>query len=147
MNTVIFKPATAEQKKYIHQLKRRLHMDDDTYRDMIYTQTDGRTSSSADISMSEACAVIRTLKGEPTQEEIARDAESKDILSKIYASSLHIKCINAPFADEPEQRINYGKINNFLSRGGKVKKPIARQNLEELKITLRQFKTMEKEGR
>lgn len=147
MKTTTFKPATNEQKKFIHQLKRSLRMDDDTYRDMIHTMTDGRTNSSAEISISEACAIIKKLKGDPTEKEIARDKQSKDILGKIYASSLHIRCINGEFADEPEQRINYGKINNFLARGGKIKKPITRQNLEELKKTLRQFKQMEKEGK
>lgn len=147
--TVIFKPATNEQKKFIHQLKRSLRMDDDTYRDMIYTMTDGRTNSSAEISIDEACSIIRKLKGDPTPGEVARDKEAKDILSKIYAASLHIKCINAQFVsdDEAEVMMNRGKINNFLARGGKIKKPITRQNLEELKKTLRQFKQMEKEGK
>lgn len=141
--TVIFKLATNEQKKYIHQLKRRLRMDDDTYRDMIYVETDGRTSSSAELSISEACSIIRKLKGDPTPEEIARDAEKKDIIGTIYRASLHIKQINGQFIDEPERRINYGKINNFLMERGAVKKPITRQNLEELKITLSQFKSIE----
>ena len=141
--TTIFKPATAEQKKFIHQLKRGLRMDDDTYRDMIYVETDGRTSSSADISISEACSIIQKLKGDPTPEEIARDAESKYILGLIYAASLHIKSINGPYIDEPDERINYGKINNFLMKSGTIKKPITRQNLEELKKTLGQFKTIE----
>lgn len=147
--TVIFKPATNEQKKYIHQLKRRLRMDDDTYRDMIYVETDGRTSSSAELSISEACSIIRKLKGDPTPEEIARDAEKKKILGDIYAASLHINCINARFVsdDETEKRMNYGKINNFLAKYGAVKKPITRQSLQELKETLNQFMKMKKEGR
>lgn len=143
--TITFKPATNEQKKFIHQLKRRLRMDDDTYREMIYTETDGRTSSSADISMSEACSIIRKLKGDQTPAEIARDAEKKNILGRIYAASLHIKQINGQFVsdDETEKRINYGKINNFLMKSGAVKKPITRQNLEELKETFKQFKSIE----
>lgn len=147
--TIVFKRATNEQKKYIHQLKRRLRMDDDTYRDMIYVETDGRTSSSADISISEACSIIRKLKGEPTPEEVARDAEKKKVLGDIYAASLHINCINARFVsdDETEKRMNYGKINNFLAKSGTVKKPITRQNLRELKATLKQSMTMKKEGR
>lgn len=147
--TVIFKPATNEQKKYIHQLKRRLRMDDDTYRDMIYVETDGRTSSSAELSISEACSIIRKLKGDPTPEEIARDAEKKKTLGDIYAASLHINCINARFVsdDETEKRMNYGKINNFLAKYGAVKKPITRQSLQELKETLNQFMKMKKEGR
>lgn len=147
--TVIFKPATNEQKKYIHQLKRRLRMDDDTYRDMIYVETDGRTSSSAELSISEACSIIRKLKGDPTPEEIARDAEKKKTLGDIYAASLHINCINARFVsdDETEKRMNYGKINNFLAKYGAVKKPITRQSLQELKETLTQFMKMKKEGR
>lgn len=147
--TVIFKPATNEQKKYIHQLKRRLRMDDDTYRDMIYVETDGRTSSSAELSINEACSIIRKLKGDPTPEEIARDAEKKKTLGDIYAASLHINCINARFVsdDETEKRMNYGKINNFLAKYGAVKKPITRQSLQELKETLKQFMKMKKEGR
>lgn len=147
--TVIFKPATNEQKKYIHQLKRRLRMDDDTYRDMIYVETDGRTSSSAELSISEACSIIRKLKGDPTPEEVARDAEKKKTLGDIYAASLHINCINARFVsdDETEKRMNYGKINNFLAKYGAVKKPITRQSLQELKETLTQFMKMKKEGR
>lgn len=147
--TVIFKPATNEQKKYIHQLKRRLRMDDDTYRDMIYVETDGRTSSSAELSISEACSIIRKLKGDPTPEEVARDAEKKKTLGDIYAASLHINCINARFVsdDETEKRMNYGKINNFLAKYGAVKKPITRQSLQELKETLNQFMKMKKEGR
>lgn len=141
--TTTLKPATAEQKKFIHQLKRSLRMDDDTYRNMIYTMTDGRTSSSAEISSSEACSVIQKLKGDPTPGEIARDKEAKGILGAIYKASLNIKQINGPYADEPEQRINYGKINNFLMKSGAVKKPITRQSLEELKETLRQFKSIE----
>lgn len=146
MKTTTFKPATNEQKKFIHQLKRSLRMDDDTYRDMIYTMTDGRTNSSAEISIDEACSIIRKLKGDPTPGEVARDKEAKDILSKIYASSLHIKCINAQYVsdDEAEVMMNRGKINNFLALRGKVKKPITQQSLEELKETLKQFKTIER---
>lgn len=146
MKTTMIKTATNEQKKFIHQLKRRLRMDDDTYRDMIYVETDGRTSSSADISMSEACSIIRKLKGDPTPEEMARDTEKKAILGAIYRASLNIKQINGQFVsdDEIEKRMNYGKINNFLMKSGAVKKPITRQNLKELKETLKQFKSIER---
>lgn len=142
----MIKTATNEQKKFIHQLKRRLRMDDDTYREMIYTETDGRTSSSADISMSEACSIIRKMKGDPTPEEIARDTEKKAILGAIYRASLNIKQINGQFVsdDEIEKRMNYGKINNFLMKSGAVKKPITRQNLKELKEILKQFKSIER---
>lgn len=143
MKATTFKPATTEQKKFIHQLKRGLRMDDDTYRNMIYTETDGRTTSSADMSISEACAIIRKLKGDPMEKEIARDRKQKEILGAIYKASLHIEQINGPFIDEPEQRINYGKINNFLMKSGAVKKDITRQNLKELKKTLKQFKSIE----
>lgn len=149
MKATLFKPATTEQKKYIHQLKRRLNLDDDTYRNTVFTLTDGRTSSSADLSIAEAAKLISDLKGDKTPAEVERQQKQAELVRAIYRSSLRIKHLNADYEsdDDTEKRMNYGKINNFLARSGAVKKPISRQNLEELKQTLAQFKAMEgKEG-
>ena len=59
---------------------------------------------------------------------------------------MHIGILNKDYrTDDPEEvEMNKAKISSFLKRRGSIKKDVSRQNLEELKETLKQLQTIKK---
>lgn len=133
--------ATNPQKQQIHRLKRQNGWDEETYRNLIHQFSGGRTTSSRELTKKEATAFIRKfLKDDP--EYKAMKAECMALVKAIYAVSLEISFLNKGYSSEsPEEvEMNKAKINGFVLHHGIVKKPIVKQNYDELKQTLKQFK-------
>lgn len=137
--------ATNAQKTTIHNLKRKKGIDDDTYRTTIYSFTHGRTDSSKYMYKNEAAELIQKwLDPEGKNEE--RQKEQKEVVGDIYGLSFSIGILNKGYSsDDPnEVEMNKAKISSFLKKRGAIKKEIGRQNLEELKETLKQLQTIKK---
>lgn len=135
--------ATNPQKQQIHRLKRQYGWDDDTYRDLINQFSGGRTTSSKDMTKNEAKKFIRQFLNEGTVSRAERNI-CLPLVKAIYAVSLEISFLNKDYAsDDPDEvAMNKAKINKFVMSHGVVRKPISRQNYEELQKTLKQLKSI-----
>lgn len=137
--------ATLPQKQLIHRLKRQKNIEEDVYRQMISDFSNGRTTTSSELYKHEAQNLISSLIGETEGQKKQQEA-SRRIVSRIYWLGLQIGCLNKDYESSvpEEMEMNKAKLNVFLRSRGAIKKDISKQNLEELKETLRQFEKMAK---
>ena len=138
METVL---ATNPQKQQIHRLKRQQGWDEETYRNLIYQFSNGRTTSSKELTKKEATSLIRKFIGTDKVKK-SEWMERKGVIEAIYALSFEIPFLNQGYeSNTPEEKeMNKAKINRFVMTHGVVRIPIAKQTYEELKKTLKQFK-------
>ena len=139
METVL---ATNPQKQQIHRLKRQQGWDEDTYRNLIYQFSGGRTTSSKELTKKEATSLIRKFLGTDKVKK-SEWMERKGVIEAIYALSFEIPFLNQGYeSNTPEEKeMNKAKINKFVMTHGVVRTPIAKQTYEELQKTLKQFRT------
>lgn len=137
--------ATNPQKTLLHRLKRQTGMSEDDYRAMIYDASNGRTDSSRQLYKYEATQLIKKLI-DPQGVNEKRQEEQARVVGQIFGISMHIGILNKDYrSDDPEEiEVNKAKISSFLKRRGSIKKDVSRQNLEELKETLKQLQTIKK---
>lgn len=138
METVL---ATNPQKQQIHRLKRQQGWDEDTYRNLIYQFSGGRTTSSKELTKKEATSLIRKFLGTDKVKK-SEWMERRGVIEAIYALSFEIPFLNQGYeSNTPEEKeMNKAKINRFVMTHGVVRTPIAKQTYEELQKTLKQFK-------
>lgn len=138
--------ATNPQKQQIHRLKRSNGWDEDTYRELIHQFSNGRTTSSKELTKREATAFIRQFMNESTPVKVSHSMrmECLSLVKAIYAVSLEISFLNKDYqSNDPDDiAMNKAKINHFVMNHGVVKKPISRMNYDELKDTLKQLKSI-----
>ena len=137
--------ATNPQKTLLHRLKRQTGMSEDDYRAMIYDASNGRTDSSRQLYKYEATHLIKRLL-DPQGVNEKRQEEQAKVVGQIFGISMQIGFLNKDYRnDDPEEvEMNKAKISSFLKRRGSIKKDVSRQNLEELKETLKQLQTIKK---
>lgn len=124
------KMATPEQIKKLQWLYRELKLTEHK-KELLLHFTDGRTDSTAGLTMNEARDLIQDLaQHEPTERL------RKAIFSFARKSGMLYG------ETEVDKKINLAKLNMFLRERGAVKKDIERQTLDELKMTLAQFAAM-----
>lgn len=100
----------------------------DLKRDMIADCTDGRTTSSRELTFSEAKCLIEALSdSDERQRQIRAIYHLAYETGVIYGDS------------DEDKRMNTAKLNLFCRNRGTVKKDIVLQSLSELKRTHRQF--------
>lgn len=135
--------ATAPQKQCIHRLARQHGLDEDEYRNLIRQYSEGRTSTSAELYKHEATALIGKLT-DPDGTHVEEQRKKRALVSRIYRRSCEIAHLNKDYDSDDfnEVQMNIAKINMFLFKRGACKKPVSRQNYEELKMTLKQLETM-----
>lgn len=137
--------ATNPQKTLLHRLKRQAGMSEDDYRTMIYDASNGRTDSSRLLYKHEAIQLIKRLL-DPEGINEGRQQEQLEVVKNIFGLSFSIGILNKGYSnDDPvEIEMNKAKISSFLKKRGAIKKEISRQNLNELKETLKQLQTIKK---
>lgn len=138
------KPITPAQLKKVQTLFTRLGFSPEDKKDMIYHLSNGRATSTKDISFNEAGYLINYLSGKA---EPAREAKRKEnreasisVLKSIYRLSYEIGMC---YGDTQEDKLmNFAKISRFCRERGTVKKDITQMTLPELQKTKRQFEAM-----
>lgn len=100
----------------------------DLKRDIIADCTDGRTTSSRELTFSEGKCLIEALNDSDERQRQIR---------AIYHLAYETGVIYGDSDDD--KRMNTAKLNLFCRKRGTVKKDIALQSLSELKRTHRQF--------
>lgn len=135
--------ATNPQKQQIHRLKRQYGWDEETYRELINQYSGGRTTSSKDMTRNEAKRFIRKFINESSIISHERNM-CLPLVKAIYAVSLEISFLNKnyPSNERAEVEMNKSKINSFVMSHGVVRKPVSKQNYEELIQTLKQLKSI-----
>lgn len=134
--------ATNPQKQQIHRLKRRYGWDEDTYRMIVREFSNGRTDTSSELTKYEASVFIRAFTDPSEDRRESERKKSLQVVRAIYAVSLEISFLNKDNrSNEPDEvEMNKAKINRFVTTHGAVKKPVSKQNYEELNITLKLLK-------
>ena len=99
--------------------------------DLCMSFSDGRTASSRELTVQEAKDFI---------EYLLNDEKRKEIIKAIWYLAYAAGMITD--GDELDRRINAIKIDLFCMERGAVKKPLNKQNLNELQRTRRQFEAI-----
>lgn len=141
MKTISHKPITAQQLKALHATFNRIGMDAENRHNFIAHVTDGRTSSSKELTMEEARRILDDLGKEQRE---AYQREAKQLCKQIYGLSFKISFLNKGFStDSPEEfEMNKAKINVFCRRCTKAKKNLTEMNLAELKEVKKQMEAI-----
>lgn len=119
--------ASKAQIQKLHVLLKSLDLVDEK-EELVYTISDGRTTSSKELSMDEARRLIMNLA-----EYDPRERQKSLIFSLAYRAGIIYGETDA------DKKINVAKLNMFLKERGAVKKELNRMTQEELVKVHRQF--------
>lgn len=138
------KPITPAQLKKIQTMFTRIGFDKEDKVHTISNLTNGRATSTKDITFNEAAYLINRLTGksEPAKATKRNDTqkEARDMVRCIYRVAYDIGMC---YGDTPEDKLmNCAKINKFCRERGTVKKNITEMSLPELKKTKKQFEAI-----
>lgn len=124
---------TPDQLKCLNTLVSKLGIEKTTKEVMILGFSNGRASSSKDLTLAEATAIILHLKKIDPNERMRR---------KVFALAYDAGII---WGDTPEDRkMNAAKLNVFLLKGGTVKKELNAMSHDELVKVVSQFQQIVK---
>ena len=141
MRTTVNKPITAQQVKALHATFRQLGMDDENRHNFISHFTQGRTSSTKELTMDEARKLLDDL-GKDHRETYQREA--KQVCKQIYALSFQISFLNKGFDNgtAEEFEMNKAKINMFCRNNTRFHKNLTEMTLAELKEVKKQMEAI-----
>lgn len=134
MTAKTIKPISYGQIKLIHVLLDE-HGIMDKKREIICSASNGRTTSSKELTSVEARLLINRLKGSDNETE-----KRQKIYNAIYAVAFEMDIIYG--SSEDDIRMNMAKLDVFCRERGTVKKNLSIQSYGEMKLTLRQFKAI-----
>ena len=133
------KTVTSSQIKKIQTLFSQMGFEKDEKMDVISRLTNGRATSTKDLTLDEAKYLIKYLIGD-TGENKAHQEKCKSVVKCIYRLSYDI---GMSYGDTPEDKLmNCAKINKFCRERGTVKKNISEMTLTELQKTRKQFEAI-----
>lgn len=138
------KTITPAQLKKIQTMFTRIGFEKEDKMNLIGRLTDGRATSTKDITFDEATRLINHLTGKSESQRTSgwRDnqEEARKVVSCIYRIAYDIGMC---YGDTPEDKLmNCAKINRFCRERGTVKKNISQMTLQELRKTRRQFESI-----
>lgn len=138
------KPITPAQLKKIQTMFTKLGFEKEDKVAMIEHLTNGRATSTKDISFDEAKYLINFLIGQTEPDKSQRKKDNQDAAkSEVKAIYRLANEIGMCYGDTTEDKLmNCAKINKFCRERGTVKKNISEMTLAELKKTHKQFEAM-----
>lgn len=142
MRTMKANPVTPQQLKALHATFHTMGYDDEDRHDFISQFTNGRTSSTKELTADEACHLLEKLNGDKRQRA---QKESKAVLRSIYSLSMQISFLNKDYTSdtEEERQMNFAKINRFCLDRTKFRKAVTRMmTLPELKEVKKQLEAI-----
>ncbi len=139
------KPISAQQLRALHAMLNKAGINEEARHNLIHSFTDGRTSSSKELTFDEARILLSRLSEQ--QNSRIRELQRKEAIvlcRAIYALSFEIKFLNKGFASETEEdkQMNLAKINMFCRTRSKVRKNLSQMDLEELQDIKRQLEAI-----
>lgn len=141
MKTMKERPVTPQQLKALQATFHSIGYDDDDRHDFITQYTNGRVSSTKDLTMHEARNLLEQLNGENKKK---RQEESKALCRSIYSLSMRISFLNKDYPAETEEdrQMNFAKINIFCRQRTKFRKNLTVMTMEELKEVKKQMEAI-----
>jgi uncharacterized protein YpuA (DUF1002 family) len=141
MKTIDNKTVSPQQIKALHACFHKMGYDDDDRHDFITQFTNGRTSSSKELTFEEARRMLSALN----QEHGKRIQEEAKLLCKqIFSLSFRISWLNKDYSNEnrEEFEMNKAKINIFCRQRTKFRKNLTAMTLPELKAVKKQLEAI-----
>ena len=144
MRTTKDKPITPAQLKALHVTFHRIGMDDDARHECIYSFTSGRTQSSRDLTMIEACLLLSRLNEDDDQMRRLLFEEARTLCRSIYYLASRISFLNKGFpTDTPEDfEMNKAKIDVWARSRSRFRKNIRQMNVGELREVKKQLEAI-----
>lgn len=134
------KPLSPAQLKKIQTMFGKLGFEPEDKQGIISSLTNGRATSTKDITFDEAKYLINYLVGQAEPDKVTYQEQCRKVIGRIYRLSYEI---GMSYGDTPEDKLmNCAKINKFCRERGAVKKNINEMNLQELKKTHKQFEAI-----
>lgn len=126
------KLVTPQQIKALQIQLRQMGLDAEERHAFINNYTNGRTNSTAALTMDEARALLNNLAKEST--ERTRKA-ARNIVRQIFALSFQVSFLNKGFSNDTKEdfEMNKAKLNAFCRNRTKIRKNITDMTLDELK--------------
>lgn len=126
------KLVTPQQIKALQIQFRQMGLDAEERHAFIHDYTNGRTNSTAALTMDEARALLSNLAKEST--ERARKA-ARNLVRQIFALSFQISFLNKGYSNDTKEdfEMNKAKLNAFCRNRTKIRKNITDMTLDELK--------------
>ena len=146
MRTTANKPVSPQQIKALQASFHKMGYDDDDRHDFITHFTDGRTSSTKELTFEEARRMLSALNGDRPKDMLKMQEEAKALCRSIYALSMRISFLNKdyPTDNEADFEMNKAKINSFCRQRTKFRKNLTAMSLTELKEVKKQLEAIAK---
>lgn len=138
------KPITPAQLKKIQTMFTHIGFDKEDKLDIISRLTNGRATSTKDITFEEAKRLINYLSGKEEPQKSAKQRENQEAAKQEVKAIYRLAYdIGMCYGDTPEDKLmNCAKINKFCRERGTVKKNVTEMSLAELKKTHKQFEAI-----
>lgn len=135
------KLVTPQQVKALQIQFRQMGLDDEERHAFISNYTNGRTNSTASLTMDEARALLSNFAKDNT--ERIRKAARK-IVRQIFALSFQISFLNKGYSNDTKDdfEMNKAKLNSFCRNRTKIRKNITDMTLDELKDVKLQLESL-----
>ncbi|WGQ12969.1 hypothetical protein [Sphingobacterium faecium] len=124
--------STKKQNAMIGYLVSRLKLDDDTKEEIIYSYTDGRTTSIRELQFEEAKEVIKALTSGHVQFQSPANKMRRKILSMAHEMSWEL----------PSGKIDMQRVNNWCINYGYLAKRLDKYTDSELPALVSAFENM-----
>lgn len=137
-------PITSAQIKALQVVFSRKGFTSDDRHDFISGYTGGRTSSTRELTMTEAAQLFRSLGGMSNQEKQERQEKARKLVGSIYKLSLQINFLNKGYDNRnPDDfEMNKAKLNKFCRERTAAHKNLTGMTLEELTATKKQLESI-----
>ena len=143
MKTMKDKPVSPQQLKALHATFHKMGYDDDDRHDFISRFTDGRTSSTKELTFNEAWRMLSALNENQSER---KQKEAKTLCRSIYSLSFRISFLNKDYAtasdNEADFEMNKAKINRFCRTRTRFRKNLTLMTLPELKEVKKQLEAI-----
>lgn len=135
---------TSAQLKAMQTIFSRNGWNSEERHEFIENYTDGRTSSTKELTFSEVKALLRSFNGNEATEQRHQQKEAKELVAAINKLSYGISFLNKGFSSDniDDRKMNYAKINLFCRNRTVFRKDLTKMSVEELKEVHKQFEAL-----
>lgn len=144
MRTTVNKPITPQQLKALQTTFRSKGFDDEERHDFIRLFTEGRVSSTKELTFNEAKLMLTRLNESDTKKKEREQAESKKMVRAIFSLSFQVSFLNKGFTNDTEEEfeMNKAKLNMFARKKSACRKNVTAMHLSELKAFKKQLEAV-----
>lgn len=138
------RPISPAQMKALHATFRHKGFDDEERHDFISQFTEGRVSSTRDLTFNEAKLILTRLNEPDTKRKEREQQESLKQVKAIFKLSFEISFLNKGFTNDTEEdfEMNKAKLNLFSRNKGASHKNVTEMSLSELKAFKKQLEAI-----